>query len=80
MQSVFFSLQLNLLSWKYVLTNPSAIARIWYKVIFFFKRSKVGLNSEFSFSCTGSLTNAKELILLYYLPIAGGGNMDLCLT
>ena len=34
--------------------------------------SLTGLNSEFSFSLTGSLTKDKEPILLYYLSIAGG--------
>ena len=35
-----------------------------------FKRSLTGLNSEFSFSLTGCLTEAKYLCLSYYLPIA----------
>ena len=38
----------------------------------FFKRSLVGLNSEFSFSWTSCLTKAEEPSLTYYLPIAGG--------
>ena len=37
-----------------------------------FKWSLTGLNSEFSFSKTSSLTKAKEPSLPYYLPIAGG--------
>ena len=31
-----------------------------------------GLNSEFSFSYTSCFTNAEEISLPYYLPIAGG--------
>ena len=37
-----------------------------------FKRSLIGLNSEFSFSSTSCLTKAEEHSLPYYLPIAGG--------
>ena len=36
----------------------------------FFQWGITGLNSEFSFSWTGCHTNAKELSLPYYLPIA----------
>ena len=38
----------------------------------FFKWSKTGLNSEFSFSLAGCLNKARELSLPYYLTIAGG--------
>ena len=37
-----------------------------------FKLSEAGLISEFSFSLTGYLTQAKESILPYHLPIAKG--------
>ena len=37
-----------------------------------FKRSLIGLNSEFSFSYTSCQTKAEEPSLSYYLPIAGG--------
>ena len=33
---------------------------------------KTGLNSKFSFFWTGCLTEAKELSLSFYVPIAGG--------
>ena len=36
-----------------------------------FKRSLIGLNSEFSFSGIGYLNKAKEPSLPHYLPIAG---------
>ena len=36
-----------------------------------FKQSKAGLNSDFSFSQTGSLTEDKEPSLSYYVPIVG---------
>ena len=38
----------------------------------FFKRSLIGLNSEFSFSWTSCLAKAEEPSLPYYLSIAGG--------
>ena len=37
----------------------------------FFKRTKAGLNSEFSFFYSRFLTKAKDASLPYYLPIAG---------
>ena len=43
---------------------------IWFQVNIF-KRSKAGLNSEFSFNSTGCLTKAKESNLPHNLPIAG---------
>ena len=52
------------------LPNPSA--RAGYDTRSIFKRSLTGLNSEFSFSWTSCLTNAEEISLPYYLPIAGG--------
>ena len=39
----------------------------------FFKQSKVGLISEFSFSLADCLTKSRELSLPNYLTIAGGG-------
>ena len=51
-------------------TNPSA--RAGYDTRSIFKRSLTGLNSEFSFSKTSSLTKTEEPSLSYYLPIAGG--------
>ena len=36
-----------------------------------FKRSKAGLNSEFSFSYTGCLTKTREPSLYNYLPLVG---------
>ena len=51
-------------------TNPSA--RAGYDTRSIFKRSWTGLNSDFSFSYTSSLTKAKKPSLSYYLPIAGG--------
>ena len=55
---------------RYIFTNPSA--RTGYDTRTIFKQSLTGLNSEFSFSSTSSLTKAKELSLPYYLFIAGG--------
>ena len=55
----------------YPIYQPLCSGRIWHKVNFF-KRSLTGLNSEFSFSETSSLTKAEEPSLSYYLPIAGG--------
>ena len=52
-------------------TNPSA--RAGYDTRSNFKRSLIGLNSEFSFSQTSCLTKAEEPSLSYNLPIAGGG-------
>ena len=51
-------------------SNPSA--RAGYDTRSIFKQSLTGLNSEFSFSQTISLTKAEEPSLSYYLPIAGG--------
>ena len=51
-----------------IFTNPSARAE--YDTRSFFKRSSIGLNSEFSL--TSCLTKAEEPSLHYYLPIAGG--------
>ena len=48
--------------------NHSHTVRMWHRSIF--KRSSVGLNSEFSFSLTGCLTKAKESCVL--LPLVGG--------
>ena len=47
-------------------------ARAGYDTRSIFKQSLTGLNSEFSFSLTSSLTKAEEHSLSYYLPIAGG--------
>ena len=44
--------------------QPLCSGRIWYQVIF--KRSLIGLNSEFSFSKTSRLTKAEEPSLPYY--------------
>ena len=52
------------------LRNPSA--RAGYDTRLIFKRSLTGLNSEFSFSKTSSLTKAAEPSMPYYLTIAGG--------
>ena len=54
----------------YVFTNPPAQEGCDTRPIF--KLSLTGLNSEFSFSLTGCLTKAKDLILPYYLTMAGG--------
>ena len=54
-----------------IFTPPLRSGRIWHKVNFF-KRSLTGLNSEFSFSLTSSLTKAEETNLPSNLPIAGG--------
>ena len=54
----------------YIFTNPSA--RAGYNTRSISKRSLTGLNSEFSFSQTSSLTKAEEHSLPYYLPITGG--------
>ena len=54
----------------FVYTNPSVRTGCDTRSIF--KLSLTGLNSELSFSSTGCQTKAKELSLLYYLPIAGG--------
>ena len=51
------------------LPNPSA--RAGYDTRSIFKRSFIGLNSEFSFSLTSCLTKAEEPSLPYYLRIAG---------
>ena len=56
--------------WVSILTNPSD--RAGYDTKSIFKRSLTGLNSEFSFSYTSCLTEAKEPSLPYYLPITGG--------
>ena len=53
----------------YVFTNPSVRAGYDRSI---FKRSLMGLNSEFSFSQTSCLTKAEWPSLPYYLPIAGG--------
>ena len=52
----------------------------WKGNLFFFFFSTTGLNWEFSFSKTGRLAKTKELSLSYYLPIAAGEDMDLCLS
>ena len=52
--------------------SPNPSARVGYDTRSIFKRSLMGLNSEFSFSQTSCLTKAKEHSLSYYLPIAGG--------
>ena len=54
----------------FIFTNPSV--RAGYDTRSIFKRSLTGLNSEFSFSLTISLTMAGEPSLSYYLPITGG--------
>ena len=51
---------------------PNPFARAGYDTRLIFKRSLIGLNSEFSFSCTSCLTKAEEISLTYYLPLAGG--------
>ena len=51
-------------------TNPSA--RAGYDTRSIFKRSLTGLNSEFSFSYTSSLTKAEEPSPPYYSSISGG--------
>ena len=48
-----------------IFTNPSALAE--YDTRSIFKRSLTGLNSEFSFSETSSLTKAEEPSPSYYL-------------
>ena len=48
---------------------------MWHKVIF--KRSLIGLNSEFSFSYTGWHTKANEPSLPYYLLIAWGRMIEI---
>ena len=58
------------LQWLIIFTNPSA--RVGYDPRSIFKRSLIGLNSEFSFSYTSCPTKAVEPSLPYYLPIAGG--------
>ena len=50
-------------------STPSQKARCDTRSIF--KQSKVGLNSQFSFSLIGCLTKVKEPNLPYYLYIAG---------
>ena len=57
-------------NWIIMFTNPSA--RAGYDTRSIFKQSLTGLNSVFSFSMTSCHTNAEELSLSYYLPIAGG--------
>ena len=52
------------------LTNPSG--RAGYDTRSIFKRSLIGMNSEFSFSQTSCLSKAEEPSLPYYLPLAGG--------
>ena len=51
------------------LPNLSTTGKMRHKVNFF-KQSKTGLNSDFSFFQTGCLTKAIELSLFNYLPIA----------
>ena len=53
-----------------IFTNPSTRAGFDTRSIF--QRSLTGLKSEFSFSLTSCLTQAEEISLSYYLPIAGG--------
>ena len=52
------------------LYQPHRTSRCDIRLIF--RRSLIGLNSEFSFSYNCYLTMSKELNLPYYLPIAGG--------
>ena len=59
---------MSLCLWAY--TNLSVQAGCDTRLIF--KKSLTDFNSEFSFSQTGCLTNAKESSLSYYLSISGG--------
>ena len=53
----------------YVFTQPLRTSWIGQSIS---RGSVTGLNSEFSFSLTDCLSKAREPILPYYLPIAGG--------
>ena len=66
----FLTIQFSISHLFIIFTNPSA--RAGYDTRSIFKRSLTGLNSEFSFSLTSSLTKAEETSLSCYLPIAGG--------
>ena len=50
---------------------PTPFSKEGCDTISIFKQSKAGLNSEFSFSYSGCLTEAKEPSMPYYLLIAG---------
>ena len=54
----------------YIYNDPST--GVGRNTSLIFKRSLTDLNSEFSFSLSGYLTQAKKYILPYYLPRAGG--------
>ena len=55
--------------WHVCIYQPLLTGRMWLKVNF--KRSLIGLKSEFSLSFTGCLTKAQTPSLLSYLLIAG---------
>ena len=60
----------NLLTLDNVLSNPSPMSRMWYKINF--KWSLTSLNSEISFFLTGCHAKVNEHSLPYYLSIVGG--------